>query len=295
MSQAMNFADLQVFKSVVEEGGVIRAASKLHRVPSAVTTRIKQLETSMGVKLFHRERQRLHLSPAGELLLHYADRLIQLSEEARDVVTGTTPRGVFRLGALESTTASRLPPILAAFHSRYGDVRLELTTGTNDWLLNQLADRRLDAAFIAEPPSPRSFEHLPVFAERLTLISSADEPPIKRARDIAGRSLIVFPEGCAYRRVLQRWLGADSLATFRVLELSSYHAIVACVTAGAGIALMPESVLASMPHAKVRQHSIPKAQSEITTPLVWRRGEISVSVLALRSLLASMPKQRQAA
>ncbi len=40
----MNFADLQVFKSVVEEGGVIRAASKLHRVPSAVTTRIKQLE-----------------------------------------------------------------------------------------------------------------------------------------------------------------------------------------------------------------------------------------------------------
>ena len=90
----MNFADLQVFKSVVDEGGVIRAASKLHRVPSAVTTRIKQLEASMGVKLFHRDKQRLHLSPAGELLLDYAERLIQLSEEARDVVTGTTPRGV---------------------------------------------------------------------------------------------------------------------------------------------------------------------------------------------------------
>ncbi len=65
----MNFVDLQVFKSVVDEGGVISAASKLHRVPSAVTTRIKQLEASMGVKLFHRDRQRLHLSPAGELLL----------------------------------------------------------------------------------------------------------------------------------------------------------------------------------------------------------------------------------
>jgi len=95
--------------------------------------------------------------------------------------------------------------------------------------------------------------------------------------------------------VLQRWLGADSLATFRVLDLSSYHAIVACVTAGAGIALMPESVLEAMPHAKVRQHPIPKAQSQITTPLVWRRGEISVSVLALRNLLAALPKQKQAA
>jgi DNA-binding transcriptional LysR family regulator len=295
MDPVMNFADLQVFKSVVEEGGVIRAASKLHRVPSAVTTRIKQLEASMGVKLFHRDRQRLHLSPAGELLLDYADRLIQLSEEARDVVTGTTPRGVFKLGALESTTASRLPPILSAFHGRYGDVRLELTTGTNDWLLGQLAERRLDAAFIAEPPSSRTFEHIPVFAERLTLISSPDHPPIKRAKDVEGQSLIAFPEGCAYRRVLQRWLGADSLTTFRVLDLSSYHAIVACVTAGAGIALMPESVLEAMPHAKVRQHPIPKAQSQITTPLVWRRGEISVSVLALRNLLASLPKQKQAA
>jgi DNA-binding transcriptional LysR family regulator len=67
------------------------------------------------------------------------------------------------------------------------------------------------------------------------------------------------------------------------------------VTAGAGIALVPESVIASMPHVKVHQHPIPRAQSQITTPLVWRRGEISASVLALRSLLASLPKQKQAA
>jgi DNA-binding transcriptional LysR family regulator len=291
----MNFADLQVFKSVVEEGGVIRAASKLHRVPSAVTTRIKQLEASIGVKLFHRDKQRLHLSPAGELLKDYADRLIRLSDEARDAVSGTRPRGVFRLGALESTTASRLPPVLAGFHTRYKDVRLELVTGTNDALLKQLVERQIDAAFIAEPPPAGAFEHIPVFTERLTLISSLEHAPIKRAGDVEGDTLIAFPEGCAYRRVLQRWLGRDSLATFRVLELSSYHAIVACVTAGAGIALMPESVLEVIPQAKVRRHVIPKAQSGITTPLVWRRGEISPSVLALRTLLAALPKRERAA
>ena len=291
----MNFADLQVFKSVVEEGGVIRAASKLHRVPSAVTTRIKQLEASIGVKLFHRDKQRLHLSPAGELLKDYADRLIRLSDEARDAVSGTTPRGVFRLGALESTTASRLPPILASFHARYKDVRLELVTGTNDAMLKLLSERQLDSAFIAEPPPAGAFEHIPVFTERLTLISSLDRAPIKRASDVEGDTIIAFPEGCAYRRVLQRWLGRDSLATFRVLELASYHAIVACVTAGAGIALVPESVLDTLPHAKVRRHAIPKAQSAITTPLVWRRGEISPSVLALRTLVAALPKQQRAA
>src|ERR1700744_97389 len=115
----MNFADLQVFKSVVDEGGVIKAAHKLHRVPSAVTTRIKQLEASMGVKLFHRDKQRLHLSPAGELLLCYADRLIPLSEETPNGVSGPAPHGTFKLGALESPPASRLPPILAGFHRRH--------------------------------------------------------------------------------------------------------------------------------------------------------------------------------
>ena len=174
-------------------------------------------------------------------------------------------------------------------------MRLELTTGTNDSLLGQLAERKLDAAFIAEPPGGQSYEYIPVFTERLTLISSTDQPPIKRARDVEGLTLIAFPEGCAYRRVLLRWLGTDSLARFRVLDLSSYHAIVACVTAGAGIALVPEAVLDAMPNVKVARHPLPKAQSQIVTPLVWRRGEISTSVLALRTLLASLPKQKQAA
>jgi len=128
-----------VFKSVVDEGGIIKAARKLHRVPSSVTTRVKQLETSLGVTLFHRDRQRLHLSPTGELLLAYAERLIQLSDEARAVVSGGMPQGALKLGALESTTASRLPRILATFIAvtrKYS----ELTTGTNDDLMNKVAD-----------------------------------------------------------------------------------------------------------------------------------------------------------
>ncbi len=284
----MDFVDLKVFKSVVDEGGIIKAARKLHRVPSSVTTRVQQLETSLGVTLFHRDRQRLHLSPTGELLLAYAERLIQLSDEARAVVSGAIPQGVLKLGALESTTASRLPRILADFHRRYPEVRLELTTGTNDDLMNKVSDRRLDAAFTAEPPAARVLEHVPVFAERLIVISSAGHPPIRRARDVEGASLIAFPEGCAYRRALQRWLGRESLATLRVLELNSYHAIVACAASGAGIALVPESVLDTMPDTAVLRHAIAKAQANITTPLVWRHGEISPPVLALRTLIASL-------
>lgn len=291
----MNFADLQIFKTVVEEGGIVKAAQKLHRVPSNITTRIKHLEAAVGIPLFHRNRQRLHLSPSGELLLGYAARLIDLSEEARHVVSGNAPQGLLKLGSLESTTASRLPAVLAEFHRRYPDVRLELTTGTNDTLVNAVTERRLDAAFIAEPPSSRTLAHLPVFRERLMVISSLDHEPVRNARDADGQSLIAFPEGCAYRRVLQRWLRRDSLTTSRVLELSSYHAIVACVAAGAGIALIPEAVLDAMPLTRVRRIPIPRSQSEIVTPLIWRKGEVSPPVLALRTLMASVgtaPRRR---
>jgi DNA-binding transcriptional LysR family regulator len=287
----MNFADLQVFRTVVEEGGIVKAARKLHRVPSNVSMRIKHLEAAVGIPLFHRDRQRLHLSPSGELLLGYAERLIGLSEEARHAVSGAAPQGLLKLGALESTTASRLPSILADFHKRYPDVRLELTTGTNDALVNAVAERRLDAAFIAEPPPARGLAHLPVFRESLVVISSQDHAPIANAGDAEGQSLIAFPHGCAYRRVLQRWLKRDSLTTRRVLELSSYHAIVACVAAGAGIALMPEAVLDAMPQTRVRRNRIPRAQSEIVTPLIWREGEISPPVQALRTLMAMVVKE----
>jgi DNA-binding transcriptional LysR family regulator len=294
----MNFTDLEIFKAVVDEGGVIKASRKLHRVPSSVTSRIQQLESTMGVSLFHRDRQRLHLSPTGELLRGYADRLIQLSEEARSVVSGAKPQGVLKVGTLESTAASRLPGLLTDFHRLYPDVRLELSTGTNDSLMQALADRRIDAAFTAEAP-PRllaqSLAHIPVFAERLVVISSLDHPPIRRASDVRDASLIAFPDGCAYRRLLQRWLGADSLAGRRTLELASYHAIVACVAAGAGVALVPESVLDTMPQAHVARHPLPKALAEIRTPLVWRDGEISPPVLALRTLVASLQRSKTGA
>ena len=147
----LDLADLRIFLAVVSEGGVLKAARKLHRVPSSITTRIQRLEASTGMQLFHRHKQRLHLSPGGELLHGYAEKLLRLSDEASSALAGSAPAGLLRLGALESTTASRLPEVLAAYHEAYPDVRIELTTGTNDALTAAVLDRRLDAAFVAEP------------------------------------------------------------------------------------------------------------------------------------------------
>lgn len=281
----MDLVDLHIFKTVADEGGIVKAARKLHRVQSSVTTRIRQLEASVGAQLFVRDRQRLHLSQPGEVLLGYADRLLRLAEEARGAVGGTPPRGRFRLGALESTTASRLPEVLARFHRGYPDVQVELTTGTNDALTAAVAQRRIDAAFVAETPADAALASLPLFAERLVVITPLGHRRVARPQDVEGESVIAFPGGCAYRRVLERWLGAERVASVRVLELASYHAIVACVASGTGVALMPASVLETVGSAQVERHPLPKVHGRVVTPLIWRAAEPVPALLALREVL----------
>jgi DNA-binding transcriptional LysR family regulator len=277
-------SDLLIFKTVAEQGGIVKAAARLHRVQSNVTTRIKQLEASIGAQLFFREKQRLHLSPHGEMLLGYADKLLRLADEAKGAVGAGAPRGTLRLGALESTTASRLPAILSEYHKRCPDVRVELKTGTNDFLAAAVAERRLDAAFIAQPPVQQELSFAPLFREHLVLITVLGHKPVNKPADVAGESVIAFPHGCAYRRIVERWLGAQALASVRVLELSSYHAIVACVASGTGVAIVPESVLATVHSARVMRHPIAKVLANVVTPLVWRSGEHTPAVVALRDL-----------
>src|SRR5260370_16545784 len=110
--RTMDLTDLHIFRSVVQAGGVTRAAEKLNRVQSNVTTRVRQLESDLGVELFVREGKKLHLSSEGKLLLDYADRLLDLAEEPREAVHDAEPRGVFRLGPRQSPAPTRLPPPL---------------------------------------------------------------------------------------------------------------------------------------------------------------------------------------
>jgi DNA-binding transcriptional LysR family regulator len=281
----MDLGDLRIFVAVVDEGGILKASRRLHRVPSNITTRIKQLEESTSSQLFYRHKQRLHLSPSGELLLSYAIKLLRLADEATCALAGSAPSGVLRLGALESTTASHLPSVLAEYHKAFPEVRVELMTGTNDALTAAVLDRRVDAAFVAEAPAGGDLASLPLLTERLTLITAIGHPPVRKPGDVANDSVIAFPNGCAYRRRLYRWLGETSSATTRTLELASYHAMVACVGSGSGIALVPESVLGTLPLAEVQRHALPRQHSHVVTPLIWRSTEQSRALVVLLAQL----------
>ncbi|EHL3499598.1 LysR family transcriptional regulator [Escherichia coli] len=143
----MDLTQLEMFNAVAEAGSITQAAAIVHRVPSNLTTRLRQLETELGVDLFIRENQRLRLSPAGHNFLRYSQQILALVDEARSVVAGDEPQGLFSLGSLESTAAVRIPATLAEFNHRYPKIQFSLSTGPSGTMLEGVLEGKLNAAF----------------------------------------------------------------------------------------------------------------------------------------------------
>jgi len=284
--RSIDLESLEIFRAVVQEGGVIRAAAKLNRVQSNVTTRIKQLEERLGLQLFRRQGRTLALSPEGELLLSYAQRLFRLADEAETELRAGQPMGVFRIGSLESTAGSRLAPVLSRFHQLYPAVVVELVTNTTGALVQRVANFEIEAAFVSEPFTAPGLQSLKVFEEELVLITARDRPDVSRAAQLAGATLIAFANGCSYRKRAEEWLGASAMMPARTLEFCSYQAMIACVAAGTGFAVVPRSLLFSLRAAHdVRQHELPARVRRNHTHLVWH-GTPSGALERLRDLVA---------
>ena len=284
----MELSDLHVFRTVVQAGGITRAAERLHRVQSNVTTRIKSFEEDLGVALFLREGKRMQISPAGRIMLDYAERLLALADEAKDAVLENEPRGVFRLGSMESTAAARLPGPLSEFCERYSGILVQLRTGPTQQLAAQVIAGDLDAALVAEPITDPRLKRLVVFDEELVIIARTGHKPIAAPGDITKPTLLAFRPGCAYRKRLEDWFAQAGMLPDRVVEVASYHAMLGCAVAGMGVALVPVSVLDTYAErTRLSVHRLAGEFQSVKTLLVWRRGAPQVKVRALVDILSS--------
>ncbi|WP_447768694.1 putrescine utilization regulator PtrR [Pseudomonas kilonensis] len=277
----MEFSQLRIFQAVAEEGSITRAAERLHRVPSNLSTRLKQLEEQLGVDLFLRERQRLQLSPAGKVLLDYTAKLFALHDEAHAAVQGGQPAGDFLLGTMYSTAATHLPDLLAAYHRAYPAVNLQVQSGPSGELFEGLLTNRLDAALVDGPLELAGLDGVPLCDERLVLITEADHAPVRSALDVQGRAVFTFRRGCSYRMRLEAWFAHDHATMGRAMEIESYQGMLACVIAGSGVALMSESMLASLPgRERVTVHPLAEPFASATTWLMWRKGMVGANLNA---------------
>ncbi|CNI18977.1 putrescine utilization regulator PtrR [Yersinia pekkanenii] len=282
----MDLTQLRMFCCVAETGSVARAAEQMHRVPSNLTTRLRQLEIELGADLFIREKQRLRLSPMGHNFLCYAHRILALSEEAMSITHAGEPAGNFPLGSMESTAATRLPNLLAAYHQRYPKVSLSLTTGTSGEIIEQVRAGTLATALVDGPVQHDELHGCRSFDEQLVIISCLGHPPIMQAGDAGDETLFAFRASCSYRLRLESWFRQAGVLPGHIMEIQSYHAMLACVASGAGLALIPHSVLALLPgHERVQVHQLLPDIADTATWLIWRKDAFSPNVRALKELI----------
>jgi len=269
----MDLRALETFQAVVAAGGIGRAAAKLHRAQSSITSRIRQLESSLGVQLFLREGQRLHLTAPGEALLDYAGRMLELAEQARAAVRDSEGAGKLRLGAMESVAASRLPYPLAAFHRQYPQIAVNLKTASSRGLVADVQAGALDAAIVGETVDTGRFRSTPLYVEELVLVAARGSALLHEPKRLAeGTVLVYHSQGCAYRRRLEQWLDAQRVVPARTLEFASYHGIFAAAAAGVCLGLVPRSVLDVFPqHDALSVREMPPRLARMRTVLVSLR------------------------
>ncbi len=287
----MDLSSLEIFLAVAEEGSVTRAARRLSRAPSNVTTRIQALEGQMEAVLFSRDGKRMTLTTEGQTFLSYAKRLTALAGEAQLALKGIRPQPVLRLGTMESTAASRLPPVLARFNEQNPDIALKLTLGATRELTKAVLSGDLDCALIATPqgepgwlssagPDAGDLHSARVYEEDLLLVMPPHHASVEVPQDIRLPALAALEPGCTYRQIAERWMRAG--ANLPTVEMTSYHAILAQVITGNAVGVMPRSVLDMLPWNKeVTIHRL----GLVDTLLISRRQQRSDPLQAFEQVM----------
>lgn len=238
----MELSQLKMFKVTAEQGSIVKASKILHCVPSNITNRIKLLEQELGVSLFIRKGRGLIISPSGELLLGYVNKILDTCQEAKRALDPeATPAGVLKIGAIESAATGRLPALLSRYHVHYPSVHMQFSTGTWSQLVAEIIGHKLDGAIIAVNSDHADIAQLEIYKEPLILIASDSIGEITSADDVNNLNIFMWPEGCPYRHALEHWLMAAQVST-PITSIASYGTILGCVSAGAGVSLVPSGV-----------------------------------------------------
>jgi DNA-binding transcriptional LysR family regulator len=286
MSVNIELRQLRYFVTIAEELHFGRAAKRLHMTQPPLSQTILALENMLGAALFDRNRRGVALTAAGTALLPEARRLLAQAGELPGLVKRAAfgETGKLVLAFVSSADYSVLPPFLRAYRAAYPQVQITLQEATSDLQLEGLLAGRIDAGLLI-PPLPdkakAELDYLPVLNEPLILASPADLPELRGKHEANLRSLpplplIIFP------RAISPGLYDAILAVFRAAgitpaieqEAIQMQTIVSLVSAGMGIALVPESV-GNLRRPGVEYRPLAHATPRVETGLAWRRDNTS--------------------
>lgn len=288
----MELRQLEHFVAIAEDGSFTRAAERLGYVQSALSVSIQALERELAVKLFDRTTHRVLLTDAGAELLVSARTTLEAAESFRDTAAAVhgVIRGRLRLGVMQAFTAVNVARLLGRFRREHPLVEITVrpALGGASALLTALAGGELDMCFVAATELPRGLRALTLATEPLRLVEPGDESaglgePVQ-LRDLADASFVDFPPGWAVRTLVDRAFAGLGLSRRVAIEAADVPAFKALVREGLGVALLPESIVATDPRGLVMRPISP-ALSWSPALVLRDAGDASPAAAAFLALL----------
>ena len=241
----MEIRQLKTFMNIVKLGNFSQAAQFQGYTQSAVTTHIKLLEKELNTILFERFGHQLTLTTDGERLYDYAERIIKLTEDAKNTLyNSTAPRGRLVIGMPESVCACHLPPVLKEYSSLYPEVQLNFKFGISSNFRILLHKNMLDIAFFLEKNvSDIDLVSKFLWPEPIVMVASANHDLAKlervEAKDLHKQTLILVEAGSCYRMVLEKSLEKAAIHSQNILEVCQIQTIKQLVIENLGITVLP--------------------------------------------------------
>lgn len=287
---------LRHFVAVAEEMHFGRAAQRLHMTQPPLSQSIQALEALLGAALFARTSRSVTLTPAGVALLPHARQLLQnvlaLPDLAQRAAAGESGR--LSLAFVSTADYSVLPSFLQQFRAAYPQVQIELLEATSDLQLEALEKGDIDVGLLIPPLPDRMKDVLSyrtVLSEPLVLAAPEDAAALQTAgplplRAVADMPLIIFPRRIApaFHDAILGCFRDAGLAPRIGQEAIQMQTIVGLVSAGMGIALVPQSV-SNLKRPGVAYRSLAGTTAQIETGLAWRRDNPSPVLHAFLELL----------
>lgn len=221
---------LRTLVAAQELGGLNRAARQVGRSQSAVSQQLRKLEEQAGQALFRKQGRGLALTEAGDLVLRYARRILELNDEAIAAVQGAAVEGSVRFGMPNDFAETWLPAALGRFKRTHPSVRIEASVDRNAELLDRLETGRLDLVLVFGHGARTGAERLAkvpmVWIGREALERRAMEEPLP---------LVLFEPPCAFREAALAALDAAAVPWRVAFTSPSLAGLWAAVDAGLGV------------------------------------------------------------
>lgn len=244
---------LQVFYTVARQLSFTKAAEQLFMTQPAVTFQVKQLEEHFNTRLFERNHGRIALTPAGRLVLDYAERVLSLTEEMDTRVADLTGSvaGPLMLGASTTIAEYMLPKILGEFKAAHPEVRAHMTVANSETIVNRVADHTLDVGLIESPSYLESLQNEVCCDDELVVICAPEHALARRstvrAHDLAALHWVRREPGSGTREFTDNYLrecGVPPDDLNVIMELGSPEAMKGVVETGIAIAVVSRATIA---------------------------------------------------